>query len=333
MAVMTFIQHPLFSKRMLDKKLRQKTSMKKYLTLGLSGLAIYFFLCAPLAAKAVADSSIVAQPAKVEISLQPGQKTKKTVMAVNRSNSFAKLKVYVKDYRVDSYGKVELYDKLPINAVKWLVPQFSEISLMPLESKAVQFIVTAPEDMEAGGHYASIVFEPENSQATGQNKTFGELVLLTIAKEGITTGLKLDNFSIGALQNPNPIQLDLNIKNMGNTHFTAKGSVAFTDIFGRQAEQFDLGELLVYPENSRNFSFKWNSHPLFGIYKAKATLTNPLEQGKNFTSEKWFVILPASMPVMIFAGILCLLVLALVVFAFLRLRAIRPARKLSVTRR
>ncbi len=277
----------------------KKTLEKK--TVFASGLKKLFFATALLLALAgfsnvtfAETDSIVIEPAKTELSLAPGERTMKTVFVVNRSNLAAILKISVKDYIVGEDGKLQYLEKQENGAINWIVPRYTQISLMPLESKPVQFIVDVGEDMPAGGHYGSLIFENISPSGHAQ-KTFESHVLLNVNREGITTGLSINKFSSGILNGGDPVNFEIGLKNLGNAHILGTGNMSFTNLFGKKIDEMELGEMLIYPGSSELFKFEWQSHPKFGIFKASLEIKNPLNEGKVIKKEAWFAVLPVGM--------------------------------------
>lgn len=248
-------------------------------------------------ALSASDTALVAQPARFEIEAQPGEKLKRSALIINRSNNIVKLKISIKDFLISGKeGKIELYDSATEKAKDWIIPQFLEISLLPLQTKKIDFIVAVPQDISAGGHYGSIVFEPEGSLNTNNN--FGVLVLLTVLKEGTATGASINKISSGIFQDKDPINLSLSVTSLGNTHFTANGNIIFKDLFGRETANFNLGKLIVYPTNTRQFDFEWKNHSGFGIYRAQANLTNTTQKDQTLSASTWFFVSPISLPLL-----------------------------------
>lgn len=251
-----------------------------------------FFGIGELPVKA-ADDSIVVEPSKMEIVANPGDKILKNFLIVNRSSLPARMKVYSKDYRVvDENGNIETYDKESESARDWLVPDYVELTLMPLQTKVMQFIATVSENMSGGGHYGAVVFEPVISSENQGGKPFGLTVLMTVAKNGITTGGKISEFSSGLVHGGGPIDFDLKIKNLGNTHLKSNASIDIVNWRGDKVAHFEAGELLVYPETERLFKLRWMEHPLFGPFRAYVNIDNSIKKDAKMEAGLWFFVVP-----------------------------------------
>lgn len=255
---------------------------------------------ASLTKGASADTSIVLQPSKTEVKASPGQKLSRTFSVINRSNYYVRLKLVVKDFRQASDdGRLEFYDEKSESAATWLIPEFLEIGLKPLSTKDISFVVSVPKDLSAGGHYGAIMFQPADApqgQAISAN-SFGELVLLTVAANDLkTTAIaKTSGFGTSPFQQGEPVDFSFKIENSGNTHFTTQGRLVVKDWLGKEVGNFDAGQLIVYPNTSRVFKWRWTETPVMGIYRANLMLSDPdypNTQKQKLIDGAWFILLP-----------------------------------------
>ncbi|OGZ78347.1 MAG: hypothetical protein A2358_03420 [Candidatus Staskawiczbacteria bacterium RIFOXYB1_FULL_37_44] len=279
--------------------------------------ALLLFFLSFSSALAASDTSVVIQPAKIEITASPDQKLSRSFSVINRSNFFVKLKLTVKDYKqVSEDGKLEFYDAKNEQASLWLVPQYLEIGLKPLETKTVGIVVDVPKDFSGGGHYGAILFQSVGNSENINTNNFGELVLLTVTGSNIKTSatIRSVDFSTGLIQQGKTADFNFKIKNDGNTHFDAQAKLVVKDWLGKEIGNYNIGSLTVYPKTSRLFKWRWNNTPFMGIYKAEVLLSNSTVNAQ-FTSidGKWFIIFPWQMAVLF-------LLLALAIFALVKYR-------------
>ncbi len=254
------------------------------------------------------DSSIIVQPSKIEITASPGQKISKTFLIINRSNFYVSYKVIEKSFRQSSTdGKLEFYDSITEKASDWLVPQYLQISLKPLESKEIGLVISVPENFPGGGHYGSIIFQPVNQSVNNSQNNFGALIMLTVT-DGNTKSTAIGNimsFSAGGLNQGNNVKFSFNIQNTGNTHFDALGKLAIWNIFGQKVGDYDAGQLTVFPGTSRIFKWQWGDAPKFGIYKAEILLADdPKTLNYKSVQSAWFIILPWQLSLLIIFAVL-----------------------------
>jgi len=257
-----------------------------------------------LAQSVSSDTSVVIQPSKIEATAAPGQKVTRSFSVINRSNYFVSLKLVVKDYRQASAdGKLEFYDAKTEQASSWIVPQFLQIGLKPLETKDVGVVLNVPKDFSAGGHYGAILFQPAGDSTNLNTYNFGELFLLTVAGNNKTTAIgKTVNFSTTGIQQGNPVDFSFTMQNTGNTHFETSGKLVLSDWTGKQIGSYDLGQLTIYPGTSRVYSWRWSNTPFMGIYKADVMLSDPSSnQRLKYVDGAWFFIFPWEIALIVLA--------------------------------
>lgn len=283
-------------------------------------LPVNLSLLSPIPAQAQTslDTSVVIQPSKIEVTASPDQKLARSFSVINRSNYYVNLKLTVKDYRqVSEDGKLQFYDASKEQAALWLVPQYLQIGLKPLETKTVGIVINVPKDFSGGGHYGAILFQPAvNSNNVNVNNGFGELVLLTVTGSNIksSTVVKSASFWTGFMQQGNPVDFNFKMQNTGNTHFDTQGKLVLKDWLGKEIGNYNIGNLTVYPKTSRLFKWRWNGTPYFGIYKAEVMVSGPASNNKFQTIDgAWFIIFPWQITLFV-------LLLAGAVFAVVRYR-------------
>ncbi len=270
--------------------------MTKHLTI-LSALAmasLAMLVIAPLV-HAQDSGSIMVQPSTENISVSAGQSLKKSLLIVNSGPTSASLKIFVKDAKtVDQTGKVSLYIANNLqSALNWLVPQYTLLTIPGLSSARMDYLVAPTAAMAAGGYAGAISFQRYDlatKKVTGD--AFGILVYLNVLGKGITTGGSISSFATPLFQYRDPAVFSFAIKNDGNSNLLLAGTIAFKDVFGRQAGQFDSGQLEITPGATRRFDFSWKDAPLFGLYKGQVTLTDALRKDHVVSGSTWFLFLP-----------------------------------------
>lgn len=276
--------------------------MEKIKIILMSGLFALFLLSAVLFSLSAADQSraaetksLVVQPAAIEIKGQPKDNIKKSFTIINRGDLPVRLKLVPKDFRVvDEKGTIEVYEKSDQSMKDWLIPEFLEIYLKPLQTKDIQFIVAIPDNASAGGHFGAITFEPADSSSLAQKGNFGILVLTTVTAPGtqVFTGGKIVNFSSAIFQEGNPIKFNLTMHDLGNTNFTTQGTITIKNWRGKEIAKFDTGQMYTYPGINRRFVWQWTNTPSFGFYRAEVSLTNSNKNSQQFSQGYWFFVFP-----------------------------------------
>lgn len=259
--------------------------------------------------KAATDTSIITQPSSIEISASPGQKLARTFSVINRSNYYVKFKVVVKDYRQSSEnGNLEFYDNKIDPASEWLIPQYLEIGLKPLESKDVGIVVNIPKEFGGGGHYGAVLFQSEGGAAV-DNNNFGTLVLLNITGANIAPSAIAKTVSFGTtpFQQGNPVDFKFRVQNVGNTHFETQGKLVLKNWLGKEIGNYNIGQMTIYPKTVRLFTWRWNSTSRLGIYKAEVWLADSSNKSK-LADGAWFILFPWPVALISLAAIALLMI-------------------------
>ncbi|MBR3052293.1 hypothetical protein IKG60_01575 [Candidatus Saccharibacteria bacterium] len=188
-------------------------------------------------------------------------------LGFNRENSFTQITRWIKFK--DSNGEWQ-------KKMNYSIPAHDSVK--------VQYKITTPEDIPAGGQYA-VIFAHTLTATTSANgirteaspgmviygrSTEGEMkVAASIsnmqAKFGIEeNGQKRDNFYASA-----------KIKNEGNVDFSATGKLKVDSILGGGSYETpaDRGRISVIPDSELVVRDEWENSPSFGLYKVTWTVT------------------------------------------------------------
>ncbi len=245
--------------------------------------------------KAAQDSSIIVQPSRFEVNATLGQKISKRFSLINRSNFNVSFKVVVQDYKQKSEdGKLEFYNAESEPASQWLIPQYVQISLKPLETKDVGFIISVPDNFSEGGHYGAVIFEAIDDNQNLALGNFGALVLLTVNGNdaAVAATAQTISFSTNLVSSGNTVDFKFKAKNEGNTQFSSTGKLVLKDLFGKEVASFDVGRLIIYPNTSRLFEWRWTDTPSFGAYRAQIMLADASGNNLKSAGGSWFIIFP-----------------------------------------
>lgn len=270
----------------------------------------------PVLAQNSSESMVVIEPAKFDLYASPETTIKKSFSIINRSNLALKLKVETKGFKIlDSGGKIEFYDTGDNGMSKWLVPEFLEISLKPLESRDIQFFVVVPKEVQSQGYYGAILLSNADPATRGLKSPIGTLVLLTVAGGSgkASVGSEITSFSATNFSFGGPVKFELKLKNDGNTHLVSSGNIRVLNWLGKEIKNFKTGDLTVYPETTKKFAWNWTKAPLFGFYKAEIQLTNVKKDEQKNNAAAWFVVFSWKMILIVLAA---LAIIAFVIYRF-----------------
>jgi plastocyanin len=267
-------------------------------------------------------------PAKVELTVQPGQRVDFSITLVNSAAEPLELSVYPMDYYInpDNTFVFEEPGYYSYSCANWITIVHDKVVVPPNSQIEEPFSVTVPQGAEPGGHYGVIFFQDANQPPPEQGPApiprIGSLTLITvpgdIIREGSITKFEVqdDYFS---LWGPPPdeaagwparrIKYHLEIENTGNVHITVYAQIQYRSRFGFGSGTVELGFITVLPGTVRYYDGDIPSPPGLGFYKATATIAYGKDQATydiEKSAQTSFVVIPI---LWILAVILALLAL------------------------
>jgi hypothetical protein len=212
-------------------------------------------------------------PAILEQFVTAGESSEAKITVTNLSSNAAPVVTVIK--QLDLLDDAAVQDKDIFDASAWFVPKEPEFLLLAGESKQVSFQITPPKNAEAGGHYATIYFEPvvpfealapNTAQLT---ERVGSLAFV-IVKGPSTVNLELSKpLSTARWRQFGPVPFEFIYKNSGTMHTLPGGSINIFDWRGQQVDELKLTPGVVMPKTSRGVKLSWDKHFLVGRYTAK----------------------------------------------------------------
>jgi plastocyanin len=274
------------------------------------------------------DFDLTVVPAKVELTVQPGQTLDFTITLMNRSSEPLELMVYPMDYYVnpDNTYVFEEPGYYTYSCSRWVQVMHERVTIPPDSQLEELFRLNIPQDAEPGGHYGVLFFqdarEPPPEQGARPSPRVGSLLLLTvpgdIVREGSITGFEVQNDFLslwgpgedGGLGWPaKSIGYHLEVENSGNVHITVYAEIRYWSRFGFGTGSLELGFMTILPGTVRYFDGYLPSPPALGIYKAEALMTYGPDQA-TFDVEKRaetsFTVIPVLWILFIILGLLAL---------------------------
>lgn len=246
-------------KRGTDKDMAMFTgrALKKTLILILLGTVV---LLTVVVGYAAAQISLSFTPMLVEITESPGAVKTFEVFMVNESKAeTADFLIYTADIVQKPNGDYEVVDvgTSEYSCASWIKLSADKASVAPGETFAVQGTLTVPRGAQ-GSRYAAVVFEMIPEERTGEPafasnvfvQRFATVVELTIPARQVQRRLDVTGFNVSyAAENPmyasmygeNAVILSAEIKNEGDVHVFARGSMILRDGTGKRLRQIPLG--------------------------------------------------------------------------------------------
>ena len=257
-----FPKRPVPAAQMLSR-------MSRGLALLVLGLVVSLYLVAGVVG---AELSISLTPLLIELPANPGETKTFSVLITNESKAeTAEFLVKVADLAQKANGDYRVEDaaKSEYSCASWIVLSADRISVGPGESAAVAGRLTVPRNA-FGGRYAAVVFElvPEGKQgdALGSTTLYYRMVTAIevlisspkttreIAVSGFSVLFARDNASYAGSFGEEALILVAKIRNQGNGHVIARGTLTLRDSAGRRLRQIPLGtgRGLILPRSEVN---------------------------------------------------------------------------------
>jgi hypothetical protein len=253
-------------------------------------------------------------PAKVELTVQPGQSLDFSISLINSASEPLELLVYPMDYYIspDNTFVFEQPGYYSYSCANWIKISHDRVVVPPNSQIEEPFSISVPQEAEPGGHYGVIFFQdarqPPPEQGTAPIPRIGSLILLTIpgdiVREGSITKFEVqdDYFSLwgppaeGTAGWPaRNIKYHLEIENTGNVHITIYAVVHYWSRFGFGSGTFELGFMTILPGTVRYFDGYLPSPPTLGFFKAEAIMAYGKDQATfdiEKTAQTSFVVIP-----------------------------------------
>jgi hypothetical protein len=284
-----------------------------------TGAAGAVFALAPGLATAATSQSFQISPPTANYSGDKGSTQNGTVKVTNLTDAPLSVKVGKENFVAKGEeGEIELVDNA--DPLYSLAPWFSfdapQLDLPARATKELHYTIAIPPDAEPGGRYGSVVFStippklaPGQSGASVQ-QTIAGIAFVRIngaAKED----LKVASFATEkSFYEYGPVKFLTRLKNDGNVHEKATGTIIIKNLFGMKVASIPLDEHFVIPGAIRRLHNDWPDakHKQFLFGKYTATLNATYTGGKTLTATTTFTVIPWKQ-VVIAAVVLLLLII------------------------
>ena len=261
------------------------------------------------------------------VDLMPGETYTFSITVLNPVNSAGNLdyKVYAAPYRVvtESYDAdvATMTDRTQM--ANWITILEPTGTLVPNETREIEFTVQVPEDAPGGGQYAAIIVGVDNDNKTHENVgvanvlEIASIMYAKVAGDIVYEGEILENnvpgFSVVA-----PVSVSTLINNTGNMHNAADIVVTAQNVFtGEMLVSPDLDNgarrELIMPDSTKFVSTEIDDLPLVGIVRVVQSV---YYNSKVSTVEKNLIVCP-----------IWFLVLALLTVSAIVIKIVRTVRK------
>ena len=192
------------------------------------------------------------------------------------------------------------------------------------EKKTVNYRITVPADVPAGGQYATIFAqtEPDETDTTTSGiKTVSRIGLVVYGRTNGETEEKAEivDFHMDRFLTQGPVKATALVKNDGNTDFEVKYEYTIKSIVGNELYHKEDAQN-VLPDTSRRKTYEWENTSIMGIFKATFKVS---ALGETREETHLVIIMPVFMIVI---GIILLTILTIWIIMIIRKRRERKSR-------
>jgi len=236
------------------------------------------------------EGDIVLGPGKIEVWLDPGEKTTSTIYFTNRTGRTINFLVNIEDFkgsRDPKEGTIFMgEEKGPYSLKDYLHPELEKFTLEQGQRIHLPIEIAIPEDAEPGGRYGVVfasalppeieaeVGEEEAKPMVGIVSRVGCLFFIRVKGEVIENGF-LKSFGTKDLKKyfeQGPITFEFLFENNGNVHLAPYGIIEIKNLFGKKVDEVEIDPYFAMPDSVRIREMKWDRKLLFGRYTALASV-------------------------------------------------------------
>jgi hypothetical protein len=240
-------------------------------------------------------------PPTLQQNLKPGDKAEGTLKVINDSTNPLTFTATLQDFVVnDNIGTPQL---LPPNtlsnkysAATWIGVDIPDFTIKPHDKQLLTYFMQIPQDARSGGHYAAVVYKPSspiavNGTGTAVSTIVGTLFYIDVAGN-IKESAQVTKFSANGFSENGPVNIDTQIRNLGDLHIQPRGTITLTNMIGQKVGQQSLPSHNIFPQVARDYSNTFGSHWMFGRYKAELNTNYGRLYNLSLMSTLYFWVIP-----------------------------------------
>ena len=217
---------------------------------------------------------------KIRVSVPAGKTKVGTINIENPTEEPKTVRIYLNDWvyvpPFDGAKQFGPVDTTQYSGSNWITFSPAEVFLGPYAKSKVDYTVKIPEGAK-GGHYSLMFFESDlgksSSEGVGVNIAVRIATLFYLEAEGtIKKEAALDNFSIERKSKEAPLNISLDMKNIGNLDITASGDFNIIDRKGMVFGRGSFNTIYTFPGDIAKLTASWSLPIPKGIYDLVLTL-------------------------------------------------------------
>ncbi|MEK7208777.1 MAG: hypothetical protein AAB677_00780 [Patescibacteria group bacterium] len=276
--------------------------MKKYIFFA----GLIFILIAARVSAAAPDFTL--QPAKVEITMRPGESTQRELTVINNGHRPTRVNLMVEDFKpgvspAEPVNLIEPEVANPYSLFPYLTLPVRALDLAPGQATTVPVVISLPVAIgAAGGLYGAVIFSfapiGEENQWTAARSRLGALIFIKTAGVTVREIGKLASFGLLGGQMIEAKQIPtfyLNYTNQGNVHLNPYGGITLTNRLTGAKNNLAVDPWFVLPDSSRIREIISSTNLSAGWYRAELKLNRGYadlidEQSISFFVWSWLAL-------------------------------------------
>ena len=304
---------------------------------GAAAPAINVFADEGTTSSAVSSSSwIQVTPVSSRVVLRPGESLDYSMTVANIGTDKFSYSVYTAPYSVvdEDYNVSFSNETNRTQLSRWIkfiqedgsTTDTYKGSLEPNAKHTINYRITVPEDVPAGGQYATIFAQTDNDSENKETSGITTVSRIGLVVYGRTNGetnesASITDWNVSGFLNQGPITATSKVKNEGNTDIEAKYKFTVKSIFGNTLHENEQAYNIL-PDTERRLSTEWeNTSPMGLFWVTYSVSSSALESAREET--KLVVILPVYMIVIM---LILLTILIIWIIMLVRKRKERKGR-------
>lgn len=289
-----------------------------------------FVLCSIFYLPCYAANDFVLSPAKVELSLDRGERVVQNLFITNRLGRPALFQVELADVQGSLDGQqavILLEEQKGLYSLKdFLTPAVAEFALEHNQTFSLPVEISLPQALGPGGLYGAVIVSALPQEPAAQPAEQASEIAFTgrIAslffikvKGQIEEKASLESFQFIKRSSAGKEALFFSIlfRNQGNSHLNPYGVIVIRDIFSRKIDEIEVPPYFALPGALRQQEIPWPKPGLWGRYTASLYLNRGYS---DIIDQKTISFWLVSWKIIAILGAIALLILLLISLSLYR---------------
>lgn len=247
--------------------------MKIRLVAPLVALVLLVGAALPAAAQRPISDQVAIDIGLVEISGKPGGQSGDRFKLINRTDVPVDVTAFVEDLGTNANGDLVAVPRgstdLP-SAARWVEIADEDLTVPANATATVDALIKVPAGTKAGGYYATITFDADDSQTPESRLT--HVILVRIDGAGFAPNGRVVSIRMVTPSFSGRVPIEVTVENGGNLHAVGGGSIDITDTFGSRIARIPIPTVVVLPQRQRVVKVFYDSPPVAARLKATANV-------------------------------------------------------------